>query len=415
MISGKWIKGLISDIATIWANEMKMTVKDQGVLIFFVLAPLLYPILYSWIYNNEVVHDAPIAVVDMSRSHQSRQFLRMCDASPDVKIAYHCNNIEEAKELIGRQIAHGILYFPPDFSKKLNSGEQATVGVYCDMSLMLTYKALLQTATDVSSKMNAGIIIAQSGGYTDRDDEITAQPLDVEEIGIYNATGGYGNAILPGVLMMVLQQTLLLGIGLAAGTSRERNRNNKLVPLDKHYGGAYRIVLGKALCYFMIYAVMAAYLTLCLMKMFHFTNLATGGTLFNLLTPYILASIFFGMTISGFIRYRENVILIVVFMSVLFLFMTGISWPETEIPGFWKSISWLVPSTFGVRGYQKINSMGAEIWEADTEYVALWIQTFLYFVTTCLVYRQQINIAQKQYKAEQRTAKVNSEQDKETA
>jgi ABC-2 type transport system permease protein len=415
MISGKWIKGLISDIATIWVNEMKMTVKDQGVLIFFILAPLMYPVLYSWIYNNEVVHDVPVAVVDMSRSHLSRQFLRMCDASPDVKIAYHCNNIEEARDLVGRQLVHGILYFPQDFAKQLNRGEQATVGVYCDMSLMLTYKAILQTATNVSLKMNAGISIAQSGGYTNRDDEITAQPLEVEEVPIYNATGGYGNAILPGVLMMVIQQTLLLGIGLAAGTSRERNRNHKLVPVDKHYCGAYRIVLGKALCYFMIYAVMTAYLTLCLMKMFHFTNLATPQTLIGLLTPYVLASIFFGMTISGFIRYRENVILIVVFMSVIFLFMTGISWPQTEIPEFWRTISWLVPSTFGVRGYQKINCMGAEIWEADKEYVALWIQTFIYFVITCLVYRQQINLAQKQYKAEQRMAKAKAEKDKETA
>ena len=219
----KWTIGLISDIAAIWANEMKMTVKDEGVLIFFILAPLLYPMLYSWIYNNEVVRDVPVAVVDNSHSFESREFLRMCDASPDVKVAYHCNNIEEARELVGRQVVHGILYFPRDFATNLNRGDQTSVGVYCDMSLMLTYKAIYQTAQSVSTKINSNIQISRSKDYTNRDDEITAKPLDFEEVEMFNPTGGYGNSILPGVLMIVIQQTLLLGIGLAAGTSRERN------------------------------------------------------------------------------------------------------------------------------------------------------------------------------------------------
>ena len=399
-MSTKWIKGLISDIAAIWANEMKMTVKDEGVLVFFILAPLLYPILYSWIYNNEVVREVPVAVVDLSHSSQSRKFIRMCDASPDVKVAYHCNNLEEARELVGRQVVHGVMYFPTDFDTKLNRGEQANVSVYCDMSLMLTYKAIYQTATAVSSQMNAGIQISQSQSFTARDEEITTKPLDFNEVEIFNPTGGYGNAILPGVLIVVIQQTLLLGIGLAAGTSRERNRNHQLVPVDRHYGGAYRIVLGKALCYMMIYAVVAAYLTLGVTRLFHFTTLATPDALFGLMLPYLLACIFFGMIISGLIRYRENVMLIVVFVSLIFLFMTGLSWPESNIPGFWKSISWLVPSTFGVQGFLKISSMGASISEIRAEYIALWTQAFVYFIITCIIYQRQIDLTQKHTSAD---------------
>ncbi len=394
-MAGKWIKNLISDIATIWANEVKVTIKDEGVLVFLLVAPFLYPILYSWIYNNEVVREVPVAVVDMSHSSESREFLRKCDASPDVKVAYHCNNLQEAQELVGRQVVRGIMYFPSDFSTKLNRGEQAVVSVYCDLSLMLTYKAIYQTATTVSSEMNAGIQVKNSMSFTKRDEEITTKPLDFEEVEIFNPTGGYGNALLPGVLMVIIQQTLLLGIGLAAGTARERNHNHKLVPMDKHYGGAYRIVLGKSMCYMMIYAVVAAYLSLVVTKWFHFTTLATPEALIGLMLPYLLSCIFFGMIISGFIRYRENVMLIVVFTSIIFLFMTGISWPASNIPAFWKSISWLIPSTFGVQGFLKISSMGATVSEIRTEYIALWAQAFVYFVITCIIYQQQIYLTQK--------------------
>lgn len=384
------IKVAVIDLVTIWSEEMKMCVKDEGVLIFFILVPLLYPLLYSWIYTNEVVRDVPVAVVDNSHSFYSREFLRRCDASPDVKIAYHCNNLEEAKELVGRQIVHGVIYFPHDFDTNIKRGEQTSVGVYCDMSLMLTYKAIYQTTQGIATLMNSFIQIDRKHGWTERDDEVATHPLDFDEVAIFNSTGGYGNALIPCVLIIIIQQTLLLGIGLSAGTARENNRYNNLVPISRHHNGVLRIVAGKALCYLMIYAVLSAYLTLIVPKIFGFTTLASGSALIALLFPFIMSCIFFGMAVSCLIQYRENVILVVVFTSLIFLFMTGISWPQSNFPGYWESISWLLPSTFGVRGFLKISSMGGSIEEIKTEYTMLWVQTIVYFIITCIVYQIQI-------------------------
>jgi ABC-2 type transport system permease protein len=394
------LKEGINDLAIIWANEMKMTVKDEGVLIFFLLAPLVYPLLYSWIYNNEVVREVPVAVVDLSHSAESRKFIRMCDASPDVKVAYYCNNIPEARQLVGRQVVNGVLYFPSDFDKNINRGDQAHVSLFCDMSLMLTYKALFQTTQGVASQMNAGIQIAQTSNFTKRDEEVTVKPLDFDEVQIFNATGGYGNFLLPAVLILVIQQTLLLGIGLGAGTSREKNRYGDLIPVDKHYRGLFRIVGGKALCYFMIYALVATYLTILLPRMFHYTTLSQPSALLGLMVPYILACIFFGMTVSCLVRYRENVLLIIVATSLPFLFLSGISWPASNIPAFWKGVSWILPSTFGIKGYIAVSCMGASLHDINNEYFALWTQTLVYFFSSCLFYKVQIDRAIKRQEAE---------------
>jgi ABC-2 type transport system permease protein len=369
---------------------MKNIVKDEGVLIFFILVPLAYPLLYSWIYNNEVVHEVPTAIVDMSHSKSSREFIQKFDASPDVHAAFYCNNIPEARQLIGKQQVRGIVYIPSDFEQLIYRGEQAHVSVYCDMSLMLTYKAIFQTATAVSLEMSSALQRARSGSYTVRDEELSTQPMVVKEVPIFNTTGGYGNAILPGVLVLILQQTLLLGIGLAAGTARENNLFSDLVPVSRHYNGVFRIVLGKALCYLMIYFVMGAYVTLCVPKFFSFTSLIHMSDWLGLMLPYLLACIFFGLMLSCLVRYRENVMLLVVFTSVPLLFMTGISWPQSNIPGFWQGISWLFPSTFGVRGFLHLSSMGGTLQDIRTEYVALWIQVIVYFFATCLVYRFRI-------------------------
>lgn len=379
------------DMAYIWKEEMKMTIKDEGVLIFFIVVPILYPLLYSWIYNNEVVREVPIAVVDNCRSTESREFIRMCNASPDVDVAYYCKDLKEAQELLGLQKVHGIVMFPQDFSSNINRSEQAHVSVFCDMSIMLYYKAVYATAQGVASKMSTAIQIEKSTGFTERDEEISSKPLDFEEVQIFNSTGGYGNAILPAVLVIIIQQTLLLGIGLAAGTAREENRYGYLVPVSRHYNGIFRIIGGKSLCYFMIYAVLSAYLLLVVPHIFGFTTMASAQALIGLIVPYLLACIFFGMTISCLIRYRENVMLIVVFSSLIFLFVTGISWPKSNIPAFWQGISWVFPSTFGVRGFLTISSMGGTLNDIKLEYEALWIQVLIYFFTTCGVYQLHIN------------------------
>lgn len=98
------IKEGFQDTLYIWAKEIRNVFHDEGVLIFCILVPLGYPLLYSWIYNNEVVRDVPVAIVDMDHTALSREYIRKVDASPDVKVAYYCNSLEEAQDMVGRQI-----------------------------------------------------------------------------------------------------------------------------------------------------------------------------------------------------------------------------------------------------------------------------------------------------------------------
>ena len=389
------IRGGVADACRIWAEEMRNVVRDEGMVIFFILVPLLYPLLYSWIYNNEVVRDVPVAVVDDSRSAMSREFVRRCDATPDVRVLCHASDMDEARALLSRQVVKGIYYLPPDFAVRLGRMEQTAVSVYCDMSLMLTYKAVYQTAMLVSLDMNAGLQVRMAGNTTDRQDLLTASPLDIKHVPVFNPAGGYGSFLLPGVLMLILQQTLVLGIGLSAGTARERNRYQELIPFSRTYQGTYRIVLGKAMCYMMIYALIGAYLTMVVPRLFGFVVLADGAALLALMLPYVLGCIFFGMVVSCIVRYRENVMLLVVFASVPLLFLSGISWPGSNMPWFWESFSWLFPSTFGIRAFVRVNTMGATLGDVAFECRALWIQAAVYFIMACAVYRHQIILSRR--------------------
>ncbi|MBQ5406905.1 MAG: ABC transporter permease [Prevotella sp.] len=392
----------LQDAAYVWRFEMKQVIRDEGVLMFCLVVPLAYPLIYSWIYNNETVREVPVVVVDLSHSQESRKFIRMCDASPDVHVTSYAADLDDAQSLVSRQVVKGIYLIPADFGTNLNRMQQGTVSVYCDMALMLTYKAIYQTAMAVASEMGAEIQTKLAGNYTNREDLITTSPLEVKDVPVFNPQGGYGTSVLPAVLMLIIQQTLALGIGLAAGTARERNRYSDLVPIHKCYGGVGRIISGKALCYLMVYAVMSTYLTMVVPRWFHFLQLASWQDLLALLVPYLLACVFFGMTVSCLVHYRENVILLMVFVSLPLLFMSGVSWPQSAIPGYWQGVSWLFPSTFGIRAYVRMNSMGATLGDVMFEVRCLWLQAAAYFGTACLVYGAQVRLTRRH--AEERLA-----------
>ena len=224
------IREYFTDVLHIWRNEMIKVIKDEGVLMFLVVVPLGYPLLYSWIYNNETLHETPVVVVDQSHSALSRQFIKDCDATPDVQIKYYAEDLDEARSLISRQLVRGIYLIPSDFAERVNRGEQATVSVYCDMSLMLAYKNVYQTAMVEAGRLGAGLNIKKAGNYSKREDAITAQPLAVDGVAMFNPSGGYGSCVLPGVLMILLQQAIALGIGMAAGTARQWSAHSRRRP-----------------------------------------------------------------------------------------------------------------------------------------------------------------------------------------
>lgn len=380
----------ILNIFQIWYREIGNIFRDKGIMIFILFVPLAYPLLYSYVYTDEVVRDVPVAVVDESNSPLSRDILRKMDASPDLKIETYCPDMKEAEELIRRQKVYGIVRIPASFTNDLAHGRQVPIGLYCDMASMLYYKALLVTVTNVSLEVNKDIKVDYYvTGTTDRQDEINKLPIDYDYVALYNPQSGFAAFLIPPVLMLIIQQTLLLGIGMSMGNSRERH-NGSVIPFHPWYKNPVHIVIGKALPYFMLYMVLAIYMFTVVTDMFTLPKLGHYETFVAFVIPYILACIFLAMVISTFIYRREDSILLLVFLSVPMLFLSGLSWPAPSMPLFWKYVSYLFPSTFGMNGYVRITSMGASLSDIRTEYMALWIQAGVYFLLACWFYRWQI-------------------------
>lgn len=231
------MKRSIINIIQIWMTELKEIMRDKGILIFIIFVPLCYPLLYSYVYTNEVVRDVPFAVIDDCNSAKSREFIRKMDATPDARMVARCNDVAEARQLLMEREIYGVVRIPQNFELDLWRGEQTTVGLYCDMSSLLYYKALLLAANNVSLDMNRDIKVEQYlHPSTREDEEISRMPIEYDYISLYNPQSGFAAFLIPPVLMLIIQQTLFLGIGMSMET-RGRNVLPRCCPSASGTGG----------------------------------------------------------------------------------------------------------------------------------------------------------------------------------
>ena len=381
----------LRNILSVLVEEYKRLFKDSGVMLIFLGAAFLYPVLYNLIYLNDTLHNMPIAVVDESNTPQSRSLIRRVDATPDLKVAKTFTNLEEAKDPFYKGQIHGVLVIPADFSSKINKKQQAKISTYSDMSSFLYYRTMAMGVNFAMLDMNDEIKIERlnSMGKVGREAEIIATPFNYNDEILYNEGMGYSSFLIPAVLVLVIHQTLFFGVGMITGTAHEEDSLYKLIPPNSGRS-VFHVVVGKALCYFSWFLVVAVYVLGFIPKLFNLPHIGNPMDVVTLIVPYLLASTFFIMTLSNFIRNRETGFVIFLFTSLIFLFMSGVSWPRSSMGPFWVSISYLFPSTFGINGYVKINTMAATIQQVNQEYIGLWIQAGFYFITTMMVYKWQI-------------------------
>lgn len=372
-----------------FAHEMKRIFSNSGVLVIFFLGSLAYPFLYKAMYWNEQITDIPVAVVDMSCSNESREFLHKWAAAPDVKIAYTCTSMAEAERLLRDQKVHGIIYFPADYASQLADPlGQAHISLYCDMSSFLYMKGLYMSCNLVmiESMQNVQIDRYEQMGIGKEFAWQLVQEAPYAERALFSPTGGYGSFLIPAVLVMILHQTLFFGICMLAGAIKEEKSELYRIPGRRRGYSAFRTIIGRGGAYFVIYYGLAAILLGFLPRLFDLPHIGAIEDILRFNVPFILSVVFFALCVGFFIRNQESSIVLLITTSLIFLFIAGISWPKELVPDGWRYLSYLIPYTWASHGFIHINSMGASLWDVRTEYMALWILAAAYFLIAVLMF-----------------------------
>ncbi len=213
------VKTALLDIWQVFSAEVRRIFSDPMVMLVFFIATLLYPLIFCSVYYKETVINLPVAVVDDSDCEASHRFIHKLESTPEIEVAYHCCNLAEARHLMNNHSIHAIFYFPHDYGSQLASLRTARVAVMCDMSSFLYYKNALLGGNNVLIDEMHTIELQRYAltGITGQQASDLVQPVAYDDVKLYNPAGGFSSFFLPALLMLIVHQTLFIGILILCG------------------------------------------------------------------------------------------------------------------------------------------------------------------------------------------------------
>ena len=351
------------EIWSVARNEWRDVWRDEGVVLISVFALFIYGISYSLGYGGEVLTEVPIAVVDGDGSGSSRKLVQMLDSSPKLCVAHEVCAISDVEPLLAERKVWGAVAISPTFEQNILAQRQANVAILGDASYFLAYREVVEGAVSAIQQLNEDIVVERNGAYT--------PPIIYEQRNLFNPSFGYGIFVMPAIILLIVQQTALMGVGMVSATRRERG---------EYYASEspFAITVGRTLAYLLTYGATLGFMLTVHYSLFDYPMRGAWWRCMAVIVPYLLAVIFLAQAVGSLFRRRESPIVWLLWLSIPFLLVSGVSLPPQAFPEWLYIVGKAVPSSSAVEAWIAIQSRGASLTDIAPQLTILWILVVLY-------------------------------------
>ena len=311
--------------------------KDRNAILVLVVAVILYAFYYPLPYLNGVVRNIPVAVVDFDNTVMSRQLTGFFEASSNLKV-FAYEDMNSAKRALASEKVYSILEIPAGFEKEVSAGRNSTIGLFSNGSYFM-----------VHSEISRAVLMATTANLQ--------SPVSTKTM--FNGSMRYDNYVVPAVLIVIMQQTMVIGICILGATVRRF---------------VYILHYSLILCFY-------------LFVVYPFFGFNAFGKLFDIA---IFALVFFaacmemGFFFARFFKQKESVMQIFLFASLPFLFISGFSWPRSSIPEYLRYALFWVPCEHAIPAWISIQQMGATAGEMRVEIISLGVVAIGYSILSLI-------------------------------
>ncbi len=360
----------MSALLDVFRHEFRRIFTVMPAFSVIVLGAAFYALFYPQPYLNEALRNVPIAVVDRDGTQSSRDFARRVDATPDVAITEELPDLASAEREVYARKVDGILVIPQHFERELLHGRPSPVALYADASYFLIYQrvagAVAAVAHTVGAEIETERLIAI--GVDPAIAAVAPDPMPLTAVPLFNPEGGYATYVLPAAFVLILQQTLLMGVGLLStlpGSDPDEGDTRRRRPPP------VAIIAGKLLAYLALEAVILPAYLVVLPYLYGLPRLGGIIPILIFAVPFVLSVAGLGFVVAGIFRRAVRVQLILAAAGLPLFMVAGFSWPSEAIPPIIRIVSYLVPSTSAIDGFVKLSQLGAPLSAVNPELLTL--------------------------------------------
>jgi ABC-2 type transport system permease protein len=358
------------NIYNIFSREIMKIIRDKNLLMIFIVAPMTYPLMYGAIYMNKVEQNVPVAIYDEDNSVLSRGLIREIDAHQNIAVTENIYNESEIRNILIYEKAQAVLIIPKSFSEKIKTGKSTNINLIISPGRLLVLSdigiPISQIASGYGAKINASYLSKK--GIPVFENKRLIQPIKIEFKNLFNPYLTYGDLILPALMIIIISQLLVIGVGAASAAEWSLNNWMDLISVSNNY---LSILIGKLLAYLTIFIFFSLLILAILSPIYHI-SLGNNYLALGLIGMMgILASASFGLFIGTFFKHRITAFVILGFTSYPFFMMTGYAWPKGQLPMYIQYISHVFPMVPFVQSILSVSQMNNDISYVAPQFINL--------------------------------------------
>ena len=346
---------------------------DSSIVSLFVLATVFYSFFYTAAYDAQVASNLSVAVVDLDHSAHSRQMIRVINSHQLIVLDEFPQDLLAAETLLNRGFVDGIVLIPAGYEKSLLSMRPATLSIYSNGAYAIRNSTVLKSLVAVvqaeAERLIKANLLKMGQGIAVEKTMKSLLPVNLIMRPLFNTRDGYGSYVVVGVGQLVVQQTLMFGIVALLGRRHFVSLKERGDTTGKSMSCSY--FCAAIVAFFLIGLANILYFN---GFVFWFQDYPRASNLLGMLVFsvfFILAVVLFSMFIASFFDRTYRALQILGASSAPIFFLSGLPWPQRDLPAILYWPSQLLPTTAGINGFIKLNQMEASLFDVSPELLGL--------------------------------------------
>ena len=337
---------------TIIRKESIQMRRDRVTFAMMLGVPLMLLMLFGFAINNDP-KGLPAALVAPVEDRYTRAIVSALELTGYYRFAYPHASADQAEALIARGEVSFVVTVPSDFGKRVARGDHPQILIEADA----TDPAVASGAIGTLGTVAAQALLRETGSEAAAA-QAAASQLDVVVHKRYNPEGITQYNIVPGLLGVILQMTMVMMTAIALTRESERGTMENLLSMPVT---PLEVMLGKVLPFFVVGAVQVLVVLVAARTIF---GVPFVGNLVLLLAGvfiFVMALVNLGYVFSTLARTQMQAMQLTFFFFLPSILLSGFMFPFRGMPVWAQWVGEALPLTHFLRMIRAVMLKGADL------------------------------------------------------
>jgi len=388
-------------------TQIKRSFRDRSALFFTVLFPLIFLVIFGFIYggNNAGSSNFNIAVINQSKTAFSKEFAKDIGKNKTFKVVA-VSSLTDAKSKMNQNSLDSIIVLPAGFGKltyaiSLSTETSRGASIAMDYSgayagdgyggsgkvpsptipsgqVQVYYSKASPTTGQTVAAIMSGTLSAINAKL------IGVPPLSVQQKSVDVADLSPFSFIFSGLFAFSLMSMTIMGLGQQLPSEKKTGalRRVEVTPFQP-----WQMIVGSVLAYLVLTMVSAAIFTIAGILLFHFQMHGSWLVLaiFSVLSAFVMAG--FGMIVAGWARNQQQAMPITMAIAYPLMFLSGVFIPRFMMPTWLQKVGEWTPMSPVVDGVRFITTQNYSFIKLAPQLGMLAVWGVIAYIIAFLVFR----------------------------